>query len=75
VQADRVLAAASSAGLHLQRWRDVVPRAGKAPLFSVFALRREPVEPVTEPPLVVRDAAGRRTDDFVALRAAMGMPP
>ena len=30
---------------------------------------------VEEPPLVVRDQQGKRTDEFVALRADMGMPP
>ena len=71
----RVHAAASAAGLHLFRWRDVVPRAGKAPLFSVFAMRREAGPVVVDPPLVVRDERGQRTEDFIALRAAMGMPP
>jgi tRNA1(Val) A37 N6-methylase TrmN6 len=75
LQRDRVLAAATGAGLHVDRWRDVVPRAGKAPLFSVFALRGHVAETIVEPPLVVRDRQGRRTGEFIALRAAMGMPP
>jgi tRNA1Val (adenine37-N6)-methyltransferase len=74
-QAERVRAAARSAGLAVDRWREVVPRAGKAPLFSVFALRRTGARGIVEPPLVVRDASGQRTDEFVALRAEMGMPP
>jgi hypothetical protein len=30
---------------------------------------------IVESPLVVRDERGRRTEEFVALRAEMGMPP
>lgn len=76
-QARRVADAAARTGLAVERWRDVVPRAGKAPLFSVFALRRigEAASRLDEQVLLVRDARGRRTDEFVALRAAMGMPP
>lgn len=76
-QPDRVSRAAAAAGLAIERTRDVVPRDGKAPLFSVYAMRRlgDVSAPVVEPPLVVRDAAGRRTDAFRALRADMGMPP
>jgi tRNA1(Val) A37 N6-methylase TrmN6 len=75
LQAERVVAAAAAAGLQIERWRDVIPRAGKAPLFSVFALKREPTSPTVDTPLIVRDRAGRRTEEFIALRAAMGMPP
>jgi tRNA1Val (adenine37-N6)-methyltransferase len=74
-QAERVMVAARDAGLNIERWRDVVPRAGKAPLFSVFAMKREAVAMTVEAPLVVRDRASRRTEEFVALRAEMGMPP
>jgi len=74
-QSERVRDGARAAGLSIERWRDVIPRAGKAPLFSVFVMRREPVAMVVQAALVVRDARSRRTDEFVALRAAMGMPP
>jgi tRNA1(Val) A37 N6-methylase TrmN6 len=76
-QRARVAAAAAAADLALERWRDVIPRAGKPPLLSVFAMRRraQAARLVLEPPLVVRDAAGRRTDDFSAVRIEMGMPP
>jgi tRNA1(Val) A37 N6-methylase TrmN6 len=79
-QTPRVLDAARDAGLVLVRSRDIVPRAGKAPLLAVHALRRagEPAVAVaTEaapPPLVVRDARGVWTAEFRALRHAMGMP-
>jgi tRNA1Val (adenine37-N6)-methyltransferase len=75
-QGPQVERAAAASGLALDRRLDVVPRAGKPPLFTVFALRHSSV-PATvrvEPPLVVRDAAGRRTPAFRAVRAMMGMP-
>jgi tRNA1Val (adenine37-N6)-methyltransferase len=74
-QAERVREAAREAGLWIERWREVIPRAGKAPLFSVFSMKREVRETIVEPPLVVRDERSRRTEEFVALRAEMGMPP
>jgi tRNA1(Val) A37 N6-methylase TrmN6 len=76
-QRPRVEAAAAAAGLAIERWQDIVPREGKAPLVSVFVMRRrDEAGPLSdEPPLVVRDEAGRRTVAFVAVRQAMGMPP
>ena len=75
-QRERVEPAALAAGLRLVRWREIVPRVGKEPLLCIFAMRQtEVAEPlVVDPPLVVRDEHGRRTEEFVALRAAMGMP-
>jgi tRNA1(Val) A37 N6-methylase TrmN6 len=76
-QSFRVAAAAQAAGLALVRWQEVIPRAGKAPLFSVFAMKAiAHADPCRrEPALVVRDERGQRTAAFVALRAEMGMPP
>lgn len=75
-QQGRVAAAATAAGLAIERRRDVVPRVGKSPLFAVHVFRHaakaRPVPP--DSPLVVRDQAGQRTPALVALRAAMGMP-
>jgi tRNA1Val (adenine37-N6)-methyltransferase len=75
-QRERVEPAAEAAGLRLVRWREIVPREGKEPLLCIFAMRAaahaEPLRAL--PPLVVRDAIGRRTTDFVAVRTAMGMP-
>jgi len=75
-QRERVEPAALAAGLRLVRWREIIPRAGKEPLLCIFAMRQaEAAEPlVVDPPLVVRDKHGRRTEEFRALRAAMGMP-
>ena len=75
--ARRVEAGAAAAGLALLRRREVIPRAGKGSLFAVWALapEREGIAAtIVEPPLVVRDARGRWSDEFRALRAAMGMP-
>lgn len=74
-QAARVDGAAASAGLAVERRLDVIPRAGKPPLLSVFTFRAAPRATLVDPPLIVRDAHGRWTDAFRALRADMGMPP
>jgi tRNA1Val (adenine37-N6)-methyltransferase len=76
-QRERVEPAARAAGLRLVRWREIVPREGKEPLLCIFAMRAaDQAEPLlTLPPLVVRDASGRRTAEFKVVRAAMGMPP
>jgi tRNA1Val (adenine37-N6)-methyltransferase len=75
-QARRVERAARAAGLVLHSRVDVIPRSGKQPLFSVFAMRRGGA--LVCPPgvceLVVRDTTGRRTEAFRELRARMGMP-
>jgi len=74
---ERGEAAGRAAGLAVERCRPVVPRSGKAPLFWLFRFARESSATPTrvEPALVVRDGRGRRTEEFVALRAEMGMPP
>lgn len=76
-QGRRVERAARAAGLKPCSRLDVIPRSGKRPLLSVFAMRcRDGVDlPPDHSDLVVRDAAGRRTEAFRALRARMGMPP
>ena len=76
-QLRRVSEAATAAGLRVTRRLEVIPRAGKAALFSVHVMRRGPStsSPRLDPPLVVRDAAGQRTPAFRALRERMGMPP
>lgn len=72
----RVERAATAAGLAVVRRRDVVPRAGKRPLFSVWTLGHDDDAPAAgaDTPLVVRDAQGRWTEGFRAVRIAMGMP-
>ncbi len=71
--------AAKDADFVLETSRDVVPRAGIAPLFSLFCcVRREDVVPghaveVVEPPYLVRDADGNPTEEHVKARASFGM--
>jgi tRNA1(Val) A37 N6-methylase TrmN6 len=75
VQRARAEAACSNAGLAVVRSRDVIPRAGAAPLFTLFACRRieDGSEPhVVEPPHVVRDEGGVPTAMHAAARAALG---
>jgi tRNA1(Val) A37 N6-methylase TrmN6 len=75
-QQERVAAAASAVGLTTFRRLDVVPRAGKAPLFAVHVFGRgADGRTRLDPPLVVRDAEGARTPAFSSLRADFGMPP
>lgn len=75
--ATRTRRAAVAAGLVVVAERPVVPREGRAPLFSVFAMARAGAVAEAQmpgPPVVVRDAAGQWTSGFRALRQAMGMP-
>ncbi len=80
VQRQRVKNSAAAAGLSIVRLRDVVPRAGRAPLFTVFAMKHKnaaealELTAVEEPPLCVRDADGERTEDYLQMRRDMGMP-
>jgi tRNA1(Val) A37 N6-methylase TrmN6 len=79
-QKERALAAARSEGLAVIAARDVVPREGRTPLFSVFASvlgesRRAAAGSVEEPPFVVRHADGSHTDTMHAARARFGWPP
>lgn len=72
---ERALAAA---GLTVVARLDVVPRAGKGVLFSVYTAQKGSVPGQSRPAvstLVVRDAATRITDDFAAVREHFGMPP
>lgn len=75
VQRARAEAALTAADLALTRSRDVIPREGLAPLFTLFACRRaedgsEPHE--LEPPHVVRDVQGNPTAAHIAVRQTLG---
>src|SRR5690606_15486746 len=75
VQRARAEAACAAADLALIRSRDVIPRAGAAPLFTLFACRRaeDPdVQYVRDPQHVVRDEHGVPTAMHAAARAALG---
>jgi hypothetical protein len=68
--------ACEEARLPIVSSRDVVPRRGAAPLFSLFACRRaEDSGPLRadEPPHLVRDERGVETAEHAAARASFGM--
>jgi tRNA1(Val) A37 N6-methylase TrmN6 len=69
--------AAAAAGLAVERWREIVPRAGKSPLLATFTLRPagRVARRIDEPALTVRNTDGQWTREFLRVRAAMGMPP
>ena len=71
--AHRLDRAAADEGLAVWGRYAVVPRAGRAPLFTVWSLRRHrPTGAVADHRLTLRDEAGDRTDDARALRAFSG---
>jgi tRNA1(Val) A37 N6-methylase TrmN6 len=75
----RALAAAEAEGFAVTAHRDVVPRIGLSPLFSLFACRLAvgAVDPAStlEPPFVVREADGSHTPAMHAVRARFGWAP
>jgi tRNA1(Val) A37 N6-methylase TrmN6 len=70
----RTAAAARTAGLCIAARLDVIPRAGKRVLFSVFAMADGATPDTASNELIVRDRHGQWTDSFRAVRQAMGMP-
>jgi tRNA1Val (adenine37-N6)-methyltransferase len=74
LQIERVRQAAALARLSIAARMEVIPRAGKAPLFSVYSMRPTAGREYVVPPFVVRDQHGQWTGEFRALRADMGMP-
>ncbi len=77
-QRARVAAAAKAAGLVVTRWRDVLPKPGKPPLFGVFAMRRAGETGAggvaEEEPLLLRGADGRFTVEHDLVRHDLGIP-
>jgi tRNA1(Val) A37 N6-methylase TrmN6 len=73
-QKARALAAVLGSGLSVVRLRDVIPRAGLSPLFSLFACRHaaDAVGCQVDVPLVVRDEQGRLSDEMQQVRARFG---
>lgn len=72
-QLSRALAAIDESGLVLHRRRDVIPREGLSPLFTLFECRSTPTQPLVEPPFVVRDREGVHTEEMTNARAVFGM--
>ncbi len=73
-QSARIDEAACAAGLRITRFREIIPREGKRPLFCVFEMRTAG-DRSDDPPLVIRGLDGKWTDDFRAVREVMGLPP
>ncbi len=71
-QKARALAAARAEGFAITS-RDVIPRAGLAPLFSVFACRRGGGDR-EDAPFTVRDASGAHTEQMLCVRDRFGWP-
>jgi len=76
-QKARALAAVAGAGLAVARQRDVIPRAGLSPLFSLFACRHASAssECVIDAPLVVRTEAGQLSATMQQVRGGFGFAP
>lgn len=70
---ERVLGPAAACGLGVRSLRPLVPRAGKAALFSLFVLGRGAGATVVREPLVLRDAEGRRTPAEREVRRFFGL--
>lgn len=71
-QRARVAPAVDAAGFSLTHSREVIPRIGIEPLFSIYAARLGPHAHEQEPPFVVRDAAGTPTEMYRAMRRRFG---
>ena len=70
-QRERALAAVRDVGLACTAYRDVIPRAGARPLFTLFAARRSGALAI-DPPLEVRDSDGNVTSEMLAVRRGFG---
>jgi tRNA1(Val) A37 N6-methylase TrmN6 len=71
----RADAAAAEHGFAVHRHDVVLPRAGRPPLFAVWAMRRGAAPTARERRVItLRDADGNRTADARALRAFSGFP-
>lgn len=71
-QKARAFDALHEAGFSAVFHRDVVPREGLAPLFSLFACKVGQHEEVEEAPLVVRTAEGAHTAEMRQVRRGFG---
>ena len=77
---ERAELAFERSGLAVEERVDVIPRAGKVLLFSVFHARERsdgdswPANGTSHRAIIVRDRDGRWTEDFRALRREMAMP-
>ncbi|MDB4942968.1 MAG: tRNA ((6))-methyltransferase TrmN6 [Labilithrix sp.] len=70
---ERVVRGASAAGLSPVRRLDVVPKAGRSPLFSVWTCARTSPGALDHSTLIMRDERGERTEASLAMRHAFGL--
>lgn len=74
-QTRRAVDAVHDEGFTIVSHRDVIPREGLTPLFSLFACRLEDGDEIEEAPFVVRHADGSHTEAMHAVRARFGWSP
>jgi tRNA1(Val) A37 N6-methylase TrmN6 len=74
---ERVVRGAAAAGLSPVRRLDVVPKAGRPPLFSVWTCAWTPRGALDHAEVIMRDERGERTEASLAMRRAFGLgdPP
>ncbi len=71
---ERTLTAGKQTGLHALKAVHAIAREGNpSPLFSVWTFTRSFAGALVEEPLVLRDAAGRRTEASLAIPRAFGL--
>jgi len=72
---ERVVRGAADAGLEPVRRVDIVPRAGRRTLFSVWTCARTSRGALDHTEVVMRDERGERTEASRAMRRAFGLDP
>jgi tRNA1Val (adenine37-N6)-methyltransferase len=70
---ERVVRGAAAAGLEPVRRLDVVPKAGRSPLFSVWTCARARRGALEHVEVVMRDERGERTEASLDMRRAFGL--
>jgi tRNA1Val (adenine37-N6)-methyltransferase len=70
---ERVVRGAAAAGLEPVRRLDVVPKAGRSPLFSVWTCARAPGGALEHVEVIMRDERGERTEASLEMRRAFGL--
>lgn len=71
---ERVIRGAEAACLSPRRRVDIVPRAGRPTLFSVWTCARAPRGAIEHVEVVMRDEAGERTEASREMRRTFGLP-
>ncbi|MEO7730290.1 MAG: SAM-dependent methyltransferase [Kofleriaceae bacterium] len=71
-QRARAITRVAGSGLHITAMRDVVPRVGLRPLFTLFTCRRAARACLAEPPLEVRTADGALSAEMREVRRRFG---